>query len=73
MDPVDLVVWNAGKRVGEPGLGIDSIELGVPIRVQAMAADFPPVCGPTKMEFLRPKATERIARPAVLLSISRMP
>ena len=26
VDPVDLVVWNAGEGVGEPGLGIDAIE-----------------------------------------------
>jgi len=28
IDAGDLVVWKAGKRVGEPGLRIDAIQLG---------------------------------------------
>ena len=71
VDPVDLVVRDAGDGVGvgERCLGIDAVEYGGVNQGVAMAADLPPVCDPPTGWFLRPGATARIARSAFAIGL----
>jgi hypothetical protein len=73
VDLCDLVVGDAGEGVGEPGVGIDGVELG---RFDqgvgdggGLAASF----GADEEVVLPPRAMARMPRSAALLSSSRMP
>jgi hypothetical protein len=80
IDAGDLAVGDAGQGIGEPGLGIDAIELGGLDQGAGDGGGAAAVKRPDEQIVLRadrnrsqPMATERIARSAVLLSSSRMP
>jgi hypothetical protein len=67
------MVSDAGEDVAKVALGVEAAELGGLDEGEDAGGTVAAAVRPAKSQFLRPRATGRIARSAALLSISMRP
>jgi hypothetical protein len=67
------MIRQAGENVGEPGLGIDVVELGGGDQRVDACCRRPPSSEPVKVQFFHPTVIARSSRSAALLDMHRRP